>query len=64
MSTTYVRSRANMRACSDCEEYSHVASMITKSDGRVICRTCQTKIDRLAVEKGQPDLFVEQQPLF
>jgi hypothetical protein len=62
--SAYVHPRENMRACADCEEYSHVASMITKSDGRVICRSCQTTLDRLAAEKAQPDLFVEQKGLF
>ena len=53
-----------MRACGDCFEYAPVKDMTTKADGRVICRSCQTKIDRLAAEKAQPDLFVEQKGLF
>jgi hypothetical protein len=38
--------------------------MTTKQDGRMICSSCQTKLDRSRVEKAQPDLFVEQKGLF
>jgi hypothetical protein len=52
------------RACSICEDYAVVGAMATKPDGRVICAHCQTKLDRSAAEKAQPDLFVEQKGLF
>jgi hypothetical protein len=53
-----------MRACGDCFAYAPLKDMITKADGRVICRSCQSKLDRLSAEKAQPDLFVEQKGLF
>ena len=59
-----IRDDPDFRACADCEHYSLVKTMITKPDGRVICQSCQTKLDRLAAEKAQPDLFVEQKGLF
>lgn len=52
------------RACADCERYAALSTMTTKADGRVICAGCQSKLERLAAEKAQPSLFVEQVGLF
>jgi hypothetical protein len=53
----------DQRACSDCEEWTALATMTRTPAGNVICPRCVKRRRNLAAQRAQLSLL-DQQPLF
>lgn len=52
-----------MRGCADCDTYCIADTLVTRPDGRRICRTCVENARKLREQRSQLEMFCEQIPL-
>ena len=48
------------RACADCEAYTPAGEMVTKQDGRSICKPCDRKAKDKGAARAQLEFFGQQ----